>query len=171
MLSYWLYLLQVLNLNIFVFIAAIIDAKTKKIPNWIILELLCFWLFIKGLSLYFVLNQFLDINLSEWIQDFMTPVLYGIIVLLFLLGVIFLSKKLFRTTENFFGMGDIKLLFSITLYVGLMKSLFILTMSSVLFCMYVLFRRLLRRDKSNTAAFAPFICIGVIILSVVTINI
>ncbi len=120
-----------------------IDIKLMIIPDCINLAILI----VSFLNLIFKFNQFY----YDWID-----LLLNVIFCLFFFIVIFLfyyTKKL-----EIFGLGDLKLLFSIGLYIGFYKNTMVIFIASIIcllvFLMFSQFRR-------KFIPFGPFLSLGI----------
>lgn len=68
-----------------------------------------------------------------------------------------------------FGMGDVKLLMVVCLFLGPTLSFICLFASCVAFIVYMLFLNIIFKTKITKAPFAPFILAGVCVASVIAI--
>ncbi|MDO5328519.1 MAG: prepilin peptidase [Coriobacteriia bacterium] len=139
-------ILQYSVLGAVALIAAIIDGKTRKIPNWLVLILIILWI---GFATYrsFCLDQLFYI---------FTCLLTGIGLFLLMLLLLYLMKD-----KNAFGIGDIKYLSVVGLYLGFYSACICIISSCVAFVIYSLI------SKKRVAAFAPFILVGIIISAII----
>lgn len=66
----------------------------------------------------------------------------------------------------YFGLGDVKLLTVLCLFVGLKNLLIILVAACVFFLLFVFLRYLITKNKDNKAPFAPSIFFGYLVFVV-----
>ena len=133
---------------LFLIIAALMDLKTGKIPNW--LNAL-FWLLI-------ILKTTVDSGFKGIFEILMITIIsFGIYIGLYI------CKAL--------GAGDVKLIIVLTCYWGIVKSLKITFISMILTIIYVLLKKgikvIFHKDTANaylTVKMAPFIALSVMVL-------
>ena len=135
-------ILQFSVLGVVALIAAIIDAKIRKIPNWLVVLLFIAWI---PFAAYrsFCLDQLMNMGLC---------LLTGIGLFLLLLLLLYLMRD-----KNAFGVGDIKFLSVVALYLGFYSTCICVIVSCVAFIIFSLI------SKKRVAVFAPFMFIGIIV--------
>ena len=79
-----------------------------------------------------------------------------------------LRKKRGLPKADVFGMGDIKLLMVVCLYLGLEDSFICIFGACLIFIIYILVMRMVSKNKISKAPFAPFILAGILIVSLVS---
>ncbi len=152
LLSFELSLVRVIRTLImleFLLFAAIIDLYTKKIPNYIPVSLM-------GISVFFLIIEFLFFR-SEFIPSLVSCMAGSVIffIVLFLVSVV---------TGGGFGMGDVKLITTMTMMSGAALSVYSLTFGLIV-CMFVSLLLLFTRKGKikDEIPFGPFIFIGYVI--------
>lgn len=154
-------------LNALCIVAAVNDAKTRKIPNWIPLSLFVVWfvsIFVKwGLAAY----NLIDFSVMDVFGQCAIQVIFACVIFCILCLCINIvnnrNKKLGRPQTIVFGMGDIKLLVMLCLYLNIYASLICILISCIAFIIYIFIIRIRTKKKIVTAPFAPFILVGVMI--------
>lgn len=129
--------------------AAIVDWKTRTIPNI--------------LSIFLIVPRFIFIPFEYFYQNdvFKTLIISSLVGSIATFIVLYLIHKV---TKSGFGMGDVKLLSSLGLMVGISSTLttimFGMIVAAVLGVLMILLNRKTRKD---TIPFGPFILVGFII--------
>ena len=80
-----------------------------------------------------------------------------------------LREKRGQEKTSPFGMGDIKLLMVVCLFLGPILSCICIFSACIAFLVYVLIVAILAKIKISKAPFAPFILVGVAVASVIAI--
>lgn len=132
-----LYSLKLLIISCVMFCISIIDIKTYIIP--------------------FILNVLIVLYRLIFDVFNMDDVLIGLIVSF----SIFILSYLFRFIlhKETMGLGDIKLLFSLGLYLGFIENIMAVFLSCLFGLIYGLYKR-----KDDYFAFGPFICMGYLMM-------
>lgn len=137
-------------------VAGGIDARTRRIPNGLVLVALVQWLLILGLRI--------DRYGLDW-SFLVRRVLAGVM----LAGASLLLAAMLRrkTGETPLGGGDVKLLFVMGLYLGFAEAILAVGAGCVLAVLGVAVRcfvqsRDMRSLRGTTFAFAPWLCVGTI---------
>lgn len=131
----WFSYLPLFAFCAFLFTAAVIDARTKRIPPWIPICILL---------------------LAPFMPDFSLK--FGILGCLVLGGVLLLSDIIM---PNAFGGGDIKLCGAVGFAIGLTPGLFGLLIALIASMPACLFLQITKRKKFM--AFGPYLAIGFIL--------
>lgn len=122
------------------FVAGFVDQYIQIIPNEVILLSLLLW----GLQ---------DICLGKPIR---VVVLEAFGALLFSLGILLLVVFIeTRQKKQVLGRGDIKLLFVVTLFMGVEKSLYILAFACICFMFFFVFKG--KKSREEYIPFGPYI--------------
>jgi len=142
-------LLQCELIIVFGYIAAILDIKTKYIPNTLVLILLAIWVFIMTPMLFFDTNTAVVLLKDSVIGFFVGG---GLFLLVYLIS----RKGL--------GGGDVKFMAVTGLYVGFAGILSVMLYGSILAAITGLVLLLLKKIKrKDTIPLAPFLYIGILI--------
>lgn len=148
-------MLEHISVAIVLYIIAIIDSKTYKIPNVFVFGLLGigFLLFVTEILLY---------------QDRILYLIIQKISGLFICVVLF--YVLSRITKDGIGMGDVKVIAVMGWMIGLSLS-FVAVMFSLLICSIVAVGLLIskKKNKSDKIPFGPFLFLGYIVLLMIMI--
>ena len=132
---------------ILLIVISFFDLRTFKIPNELVIAL--FSLAVIKL----ILN---GSDLGNFIKHFLYTIIFT-----FLLIII---RKI---TYNGIGFGDIKLLSTTTLYYGIINSFFALFIASILGILFILCTKKKNQNFSVKLSFAPFICFGYGVVSLI----
>ena len=131
------------------FFASLIDAQTRIIPDRV-----------HGAALLiFVLKALVS---GTTVKQAGQMVLNGLLLggAAFLLALI-MDKRLHKES---LGGGDIKLLFTIGLYLPWVQSLFAVMAASLAALMYIVIMRIIKKEKLMTIPFGPFISFGTVLM-------
>lgn len=141
-LSYLPYFISSLILINLLLIIAVIDYKTKSIPDCFLLIML-----VMGLVTIFFIPQ------VEFYNPLITAVFLGLIMFL-------INKK----SKNALGMGDVKLLGILALFFGFQKVIEIIFLSLVMGLIFGLFVMIKNKQNLKTELpFIPFVFLSVLI--------
>lgn len=141
-----IYTVRYVSVALMLIFSTVIDYKTHKIPNWLVLSF-----FIEGTVLLVV-----EIILNS--DDFLAVIVRCAAGLLFCLVLFYILSRL---TKDGIGMGDIKLISVIGWIIGLSSALISILFS--LICCSVVTAFLLatkRKKKTDSIPFSPFILAG-----------
>ena len=136
------YYFQLLDLMLSVIIISVIDARSKIIPNYLMVALL--------LSQIICAFTFAKTYLDIW----------NVVLSIIVLGVLMLASKI---SKEQIGMGDVKLITAVNLIYGLSFTMysFMFALIIMLVCMIPLL--ILKRIKlKSQLPFAPFYTLGII---------
>lgn len=156
-----------LILILFTAVACLKDIKINKIPNWIPLTLFAIWIVAIVVKWILADMQILNIEVIDVLITCAKQVLASAIICCVLAASVAITnkrrKKLGLAQKSAFGMGDVKLLMVVCLYLGTTWSCACIIFACLSFLIYVFIKRLSSNEKISHAPFAPFIFIGEII--------
>jgi prepilin signal peptidase PulO-like enzyme (type II secretory pathway) len=143
------FLLWHISVVVFSYIAAVIDMKTRRIPNALVLTMLAAWILIMTPKL------FLDVNtVMEVLIDSVLGFVFG--------GGIFLL--VYIISRRGLGGGDVKFMAMAGLYLGFGGTIPAILYGTILATLVgfalILSKKIGRKD---TMPLAPFICVGILI--------
>lgn len=154
----------------FCLIASYKDIKTNKIPNWIPITLFVIWIFEIILKWMLAANNIIDMQVIDVLVQCGKQVLTSGVICCILAACIVLinkrRKRMGQAQHSVFGMGDIKLLMVVCLFLGFNNSLICLLIACLSFIVYATMYKLTKKEKLSVAPFAPFIFIGLILVLV-----
>lgn len=154
----------------FCLIASYKDIKTNKIPNWIPVTLFLVWIFEIILKWILAANKIIDIQVIDVLVQCGKQVLTSAVICCILAACIVLinkrRKSMGQPQHSVFGMGDIKLLMVICLFLGFSNSLICILVACISFLLYAIVRQIQTNKKIQSAPFAPFISVGLIVVIV-----
>ena len=137
---------KIIILEIILAIAALIDLKTKRIPNKLVLTALAVRLIILIPDYLYYKNEFVEVLIVS-----VVGLLISIISLLILSTV----------SRGGFGMGDVKLMGCIGFFMGLASSFYTLLFGMILCMFFSLFLLITKKaGKKDEIPFGPFIYLG-----------
>lgn len=155
-------------LLVFVLIAAIKDAKTRKIPNYISLTLFFIWILSIFVKFTLIGTHIIDFpQIDVWKNCAMQVLTSALICCVLAACIVFVNnrrKKRNQLEVAPFGMGDIKLLMVICLYLSPFDSFLCVVFACVSFVLYMILISIVKKESINSGAFAPFIFIGVMLI-------
>lgn len=160
-----------LTLLIFTAVASVKDIKTNKIPNWIPLTLFAFWFVAIIVKWILADMNLLGIQVIDVFIAVAKQVICAAVICCILAASVVLvnkrRKRLGQAQKSVFGMGDVKLLMVVCLYLGLTASCACIIFACLSFLIYIYILRFSKKQKISSAPFAPFIFIGQIISIIV----
>ncbi len=141
-------ILNLIGLVGFLVAAAVIDQRTQKIPNRLLIWMLAY----RGVTL--LVQILLD---TDYMKDIlMEALLGGLIVCLFL--------PVWRFSKGGIGMGDLKLFAVVGLYVGRREILPVMLISLVLAFAVMVWKRIRGKlARGEAISFGPFIAAGTLL--------
>ena len=147
--GFWLVTLLHILIISFGYIAAYIDFRQKKIPNTLILVMLCTWGFIFTL-LFFMMPDFTI--------DLLFDSMFGFVVG----GGMFLI--VYVVSKKGLGGGDVKFMAATGLYMGVFGIIPVILYGTILAALTALALMLFRRiGRKDTIPLAPFLYIGILL--------
>lgn len=141
--------IKMITLYQILFCAAVVDARKKIIPDFLLLVGMCIRVFFYAIE--FALLRF---SWKEWIMKDFFGVLVGS-------GILFL---VYLISKDAIGLGDVKLFGVIGCYQGFVRTYSILFLSVLLTTIAAVFLICVKKEKRNySVAFAPFVFVSYII--------
>jgi prepilin signal peptidase PulO-like enzyme (type II secretory pathway) len=135
----------------FGYIAAVIDAKTKQIPNLLVVLMLASWVIISVPMLLFGLTSPIPLLIDSGLGFVISGVLFLLIYLLSRKGL---------------GGGDVKFMSAAGLYLGVSGSLTAIFLGSLFASLVGLVLILLKKiGRKDTIPLAPFLYVGILAVS------
>lgn len=136
---------------------SLIDAKHYILPNHLVALLA-----VLGIAFTLMESTFLPPSL-EWHIFLGTRIVTALLVMAFMLGMGWLGKMVSK--RDAMGMGDVKMIGAITLWVdldGLLLTLLIASLLALPWALYSITKRLLkhRKQSTNYIPFGPYLAIG-----------
>lgn len=149
----------------FCIVASVIDVKTRKVPNAIPFLLYTIWILINVLKLVFSLNSIFGFNFDLWLSKLLESIISAFAVILLVFLCRFLVAKFCKKEANsVFGMGDIKLLCVICLYLDFMTTVVLLVIACLAFILYRVFMLMVFKNSNKALPFVPFMCCGMFLV-------
>lgn len=167
------FIAQIIILIIFCILASIKDVKICKIPNYVPISLFVIWVLFVFIKWALAANKIIDLSVIDVLIQAACQVICSAVICCLLAACIIivdkLNKKRGLPKSQSLGMGDIKLLMVVCLYLDIWSSFICLFIACLIFILYILFMRIVKHNNISTAPFAPFILIGVIFAAVIQI--
>lgn len=117
---------------------------------------------IYGTKVLFSATEIIDDDLWKLISECVNQLASGLIFVVLLGLLVFLFKKFGSKNKEYFGMGDIKLIFVVGIFLGPDKTLVCILAACIAMIIFCIAVYLIKKKIIKNLPFAPFIFIGLI---------